>query len=757
MELTPEFIESLAVDPVALLKKLGEILNIPLNKVNATVNLLKEGNTIPFISRYRKEVTGFLDEIQVRDISHQLSYLENLESRRLEVVRGIHSQGKLTNDLYNNIFKCSTLAELEDLYAPYKKKKKTRGMIAIEKGLEPLADLMQTVKDIEAEAAAFINPEKSVHTADDALAGAMDIIAERVSQDVDNRKSIRDFIMGTGELVVKGLKDEASSVYKMYYDFREPLKQVKPHRVLAINRGEKEEELEVKVEYSHDKVVETLNSRYKIANTYHKNAIDDGLKRLLMPSILREIRSGFSDEADHHGITVFSDNLKGLLMQPPIRRTRVLGIDPGIRTGTKCAALDENGKYLGYFLFYQDKKEMAKKAVAEAVKKFDIELVAVGNGTGSHEVQEVVAEAISDNNLGISYTVVSEDGASVYSASELAGEEFPDLDLTIRGAISIGRRIQDPLAELVKIDPKSIGVGLYQHDVNQKSLSEALDEVVESVVNNVGVNVNTASYALLRYVSGVTMSLARNIVEFRDRTGTIRSREDLQKIPGMGAKTFEQAAGFLKIPESKDPLDNTWVHPENYQAGREVLKLMKEGAKLDGPAKKELAARFGVSDTTINDIIEELKKPGRDPREDYPMPILQKGVVNFEDLKPGMKVKGKVKNVVDFGAFVDVGIKETALVHVSQLSDTFVRAPGDVLKVGDVKEFTIIEMDTVRKRISLSLKSNAVPGAAGVKKDSRPAQQDSQADRQRGARQETVNIQNYSPLAEALRKLNLPR
>ncbi len=706
MELNEDFINGLEINPVDIIKNISQELNIPVRQVNATVNLFKEGNTIPFISRYRKEVTGSLDEIQVRDISHKLSYLENLETRRIEIIKGIFAQGKLTDELYLNILKCSTLTELEDLYAPYKKKKKTRAMIAIEKGLEELAGLMMTIKDIEKEAARFINPDKGVNSAEEALQGAMDIIAEKTAQDVDNRKLVREYINGSGEVVIKGLKDESTSVYKMYYDYREPVKLLKAHRVLAINRGEKEEELSVKIEFDNEKASELLLSRYNIMNSFQKSAIEDGLKRLLLPSILREIRGTQSDDADQHGIGVFAENLKGLLMQPPIRRTRVLGVDPGIRTGTKSAALDENGKYLGYFLFFQDKKEVSKNAIAEAVKKYKVELIAVGNGTGSHEVQEVVAESISDYNLPVQYTVVDEDGASVYSASELAGEEFPKLDLTIRGAISIGRRIQDPLAEFVKIDPRSIGVGLYQHDVNQKSLSEKLDEVVESVVNNVGVNVNTASYALLRYVSGITFSLAKNIVEFRDKYGIIRSRDDFRKIAGFGDKTFEQAAGFLKVPESKDMLDNTWVHPENYQAARDILTIIKKGDEITKKVKEEIIAKYGIGSTTVNDIIEELKRPNRDPREDFPAPILQKGVVNFEDLKTGMRVKGKVKNVVDFGAFVDIGIKETALIHVSQISDNYIKNPSEILKLGDVKEFKIIEIDTVRKRISLSLKSN---------------------------------------------------
>ena len=565
---------------------------------------------------------------------------------------------------------------------------------------------MASISDIEKEAQRFIDPEKGVNNAEEALQGAMDILAERFSQDIDNRKVLLDFIRSEGELAIKGKKDKDTSVYKMYYDYRERISEIKPHRILAINRGVREEELESSIEFNEEKAQEIMLKLGAIANSYHKSAVEDSLKRLLIPSVTREIRGYQSENADNHGISVFAENLKGLLMQPPIKRTRVLGVDPGIRTGTKAAALDENGKFLSYFLFFQNNRDASIKAVKDAVLKYKIALIAVGNGTGSHEVQEVVAGAITEYNLPVEYTVVSEDGASVYSASDIAIEEFPELDLTIRGAISIGRRIQDPLAEFVKIDPRSIGVGLYQHDVNQKALSESLTEVVESVVNNVGVNLNTASIALLRYVSGVSTTLSRNIVSYRDSKGLILSRNDLMNIPGFGDKTFEQAAGFLKIPESAEELDNTWVHPENYAAAREILGDIKANKEISREKRLELINKFGIGEATVKDIIDELKKPNRDPREGYPAPVLQKEVVKFEDLKAGMPIKGKVKNVVDFGAFVDVGIKETALIHISQFSDNYVKNPMDVLKVGDIKDFKIIEIDPVRKRISLSLKKN---------------------------------------------------
>ena len=494
----------------------------------------------------------------------------------------------------------------------------------------------------------------------------------------------------------------------MYWDYSEPLNQVKPHRILAINRGEREGALEVTIDVDVDSAVLLLQKKVKINNNYHKDAIEDGVVRLLSPAVIREIRSDETDEADSHGIGIFSENLKNLLMAQPIKGSRVLGVDPGIRTGTKCAALDETGKYLGSFLIRQvTDPDGSYNAVNEAIRKYNIQVVAVGNGTGSPEVQAIVSKVISENYPDVRYTVVDESGASVYSASDIAREEFPELDLTIRGAISMGRRLQDPLAELVKIDPKAIGVGLYQHDVNQKKLSEMLDEVVGSVVNQVGVNLNTASYSLLKYVSGINSSTAKKIVAYRDSNGKITSREDLKKVPGLGPKAFEQCAGFLKISESADPLDNTWVHPENYDVARELLPLIQNKDKVSADFKKQLAEKYNLGETTLNDIIDELQKPNRDPRDGYPAPIMQQGVVQFEDLKEGMKVTGKIRNVVDFGAFVDIGIHETGLIHVSELSDSFVSDPMEVVKVGDIKEFTIIGLDKDRRRISLSLKSDA--------------------------------------------------
>lgn len=718
MEFTQESIDALVVNEVDIMKRIAEELGIRMQQVSAVISLVNEGCTIPFISRYRKEAHGSLDEVQVRDSDHLFKSYSNLETRRIEIVKGIFAQNKLTDSLYEAAMSAKTLTELEDLWAPFKKKKKTRGMVAIEKGLDPLADAMLQLDKagIEAKAAEFVvenaeNPELSVTSVTDALAGAQDILAERTAQDSENRADVRGFYIRTGKIVVKGIggEEEAKvSVYQMYWDYEEALNQIKPHRILAINRGEREGKLEVTLSVDVDGAIDVLKHKYTINNSYHGEAIEDGLVRLLSPAVLREIRGDQTDEADHHGISIFSENLKNLLMQQPIKGTRVLGVDPGIRTGTKCAALDETGKFLGDFVIKQvTDPDGSAAAIRRAILQHKIQLVAVGNGTGTREVQEIVAKVISENFPEVLYTVVDEDGASVYSASDIAREEFPDLDLTIRGAISIGRRLQDPLAELVKIDPKSIGVGLYQHDVNQKKLSEMLDDVVGSVVNNVGVNLNTASYSLLKYVSGINGSLAKKIVAYRDEHGKITSRQELMKISGMGAKTFEQCAGFLKIPESSDPLDNTWVHPENYQAAREVLPLVQKKEELSASLKKELKEKYSLGDQTVSDIIEELQKPNRDPRDGYPKPIMQKGVVTFEDLKEGMKVTGKIKNVVDFGAFVDLGLKETALVHISELSDSFVSDPMDVVKVGDIKECTIIGLDLDRRRISLSLKSDA--------------------------------------------------
>lgn len=740
IELNQETIDSLAVNEVEIMKHIAKDMQIRVPQVSAVISLINEGCTIPFISRYRKEQHGSLDEVQVRGVDHAFKSAVNLETRRIEIIRGIFAAGRLTEALYESVRSAKTLTELEDLWAPFKKKKKTRGMIAAEKGLEALADAMTQLSDAELEAKAheFVHenpetPELSVASAQEALDGAKDILAERTAQDSDNRGDVHGFYLRTGSIKVRGVGDEQAaktSTYQMYWDFEEPLNQIKSHRVLAINRGEREGQLEVSIDVDVDGAIELLEQKIRPVNSYWKDAIEDGLVRLLSPAVVREIRSDQTDSADEHGIGIFSENLRNLLMTQPIKGTRVLGVDPGIRTGTKCAALDETGQFLGDFVVKQvSDPDGAAAAIRRAVLQYKIQLIAVGNGTGTREVQEIVSRVISEHCPDVRYTVVDEDGASVYSASDIARDEFPDLDLTIRGAISIGRRIQDPLAELVKIDPKSIGVGLYQHDVNQKKLSEMLDEVVSSVVNNVGVNLNTASAALLKYVSGINSSLAKKIVAYRDEHGKITSRAELLNVSGMGEKTFEQCAGFLKIPESADPLDNTWVHPENYAAAREVLPAVQNKSEVSAELKKELEEKYAIGSQTIRDIIEELQKPNRDPRDDYPKPVMQQGVVQFEDLREGMKVTGKIKNVVDFGAFVDLGIKETALLHISEMGDSFVSDPMDVVKVGDVKEYTIIGLDPDRRRISLSLKSDAASrlhpqaggGARQVSSDAEPA------------------------------------
>lgn len=726
MEFTQESIDALVVNEVDIMKKIAEELNIRVSQVSAVISLINEDCTIAFISRYRKDKTDNLNEVEVAECDHKFKSYKNLEERRLEIVRGIFGQGKLTESLYNAVMGAKTLTELEDLWAPFKKKKKTRGMVAIEKGLEGLADFMEGENNdaaVEAEAQKYVKTDSedkalNVESFMDAIAGAQDIIAERTSQNPENRSEVHDLYMAEGTIETKGIVPEGqdaevaekTSTYKMYWDYSESLNQVKPHRILAMNRAERECALSVNINVPVDGAVALLQKKAKPSNKYHNDAIEDGLIRLLSPAVVREIRSNETDEADDHGIELFSENLKNLLMTQPIKGSRVLGVDPGYRNGTKCAALDETGKFLGFFKIFQEQNPQdAYDQINNAIDRYDIQVIAVGNGTGSQEVQAIVSKVLSENysDADVKYTVVDESGASVYSASPVATEEFPELDVMVRGAISMGRRLQDPLAELVKIDPKAIGVGLYQHDVNQKKLAEQLDEVVSSVVNNVGVNLNTASYMLLKYVSGINLSTAKKIVAYRDANGKITSREELKKVPGVGPKAFEQCAGFLKIAESADPLDNTWVHPENYEVAREVLSYVQQKKDVPADVKKSLCEKYNVGETTLNDIIEELGKPNRDPREGYPAPIMQKGVVNFEDLTVGMKVTGKIKNVVDFGAFVDIGLHETALIHVSELSDNFVSDPMEVVKVGDVKEFTIIDLDKDRKRISLSLKSDA--------------------------------------------------
>jgi uncharacterized protein len=705
MEFDGAFIQSLQPDIDSITSRIADELTINKTRVTKTVTLLEEGNTVPFISRYRKEQTGSLDEVAVRSIQRLFTAFSNLENRKIEIIQTLHKRDKLTRELHTAVNKCITLTELEELYKPYKQKKKTRGMKARESGLEPLAEIMLSsqAEQVEKVAPDYINSDSGIDSAESALQGAMDILAERFSENIEIRRAVKSYLVSHALIHSAGKGDVESSVYQMYYDYSEPLKTVKPHRILAINRGETEKELSVTINWDENELADRVERRVKPVNRYSSAAVADCMKRLMLPSLLREIRHDLTTEADAYAIKVFEENLHSLLMQPPIKGTRIIGIDPGIRTGSKAAVLDETGKYLASFTFKQLNRDEAISLIAEHVNKYSVELIAVGNGTGTRDVQEVVAEAIKSNMLRLQYTVVSEDGASVYSASEIAREEFPDLDLTIRGAVSIARRLQDPLSELVKIDPRSIGVGLYQHDVNQKNLSEKLDEVVESVVNNVGVNVNTASWALLRYVSGVSASVARNIVTLRDSNGQINSRTMLKKVNGMGARSFEQAAGFLRVPGSNEPLDNTWVHPENYRVGRIIYKKLQSGS-ISRKEIEELTGTHSIGKETIQDIIDAIKKPGLDPRDGYPMPVFKKDLLSFDDLREGMKVTGTVKNVVNFGAFVDIGLKETALLHISEMSNSYIKDPLDFLHAGDVIDATIIKIDEVRKRISLSMK-----------------------------------------------------
>ncbi|NLY75594.1 MAG: RNA-binding transcriptional accessory protein [Firmicutes bacterium] len=725
-----------------IIKVIAAELNIAPRQIANTVDLLDEGNTIPFIARYRKEATGELDEEQIRSINDRLTYLRNLEARKAEVLKSIEEQGKLTPELAQAIAEATKIQEVEDLYRPYKPKKRTRAMIAKERGLEPLADLIwnQETESGSAEelAVSFVNPDLGVETAAEALAGARDIIAERVSDDPDYRKMLRQYFWEHA-LITSGAKEAKADQkkdaeraeldeYRMYADYKEPLSKIPPHRILALNRGEKEDALKVSVDADHEAALDKLNrmivtNRKSIFTSDLEEAIADGYKRLLFPSLERELRNALTETAEEHAIKVFGLNLRNLILQAPVKDLRVMGIDPGYRTGCKVAVVDETGKLLDTATIYphppQNEREEALAVLGELVRKHDVNLITIGNGTASRESETLVAELI--HLLGAkktSYCIVSEAGASVYSASKLAKEEFPDLDVSMRGAVSIARRIQDPLAELVKIDPKSIGVGLYQHDVNQKQLSEALGGVVESCVNYVGVDLNTASPSLLQYVAGLQPAVAKNIVAFREENGKFTNRKQLLKVKRLGEQAFVQAAGFLKIADGEEPLDSTWVHPESYDAARQLLA--KLGFKTEDILDKEklaeirirlqqinidkTAEELGIGKPTLKDIIEALAKPGRDPREDMPKPIFRNDVLKMEDLKPGMTLTGTVRNVVDFGAFVDIGVKQDGLVHVSELSDKFVKNPTDVVAVGDIVEVRVLEVDLARQRIALSMK-----------------------------------------------------
>lgn len=699
-------------------------------QVQNTIKLVDEGCTIPFIARYRKEQTGELNDQVLRELYDRLVYLRNLESRKEEVRRLIEEQEKLTDEISSALEACTSMQEVEDIYRPFKPKRRTRASIAREKGLEPLAEIIfgQNIfsGDIIEIAQSYIDPEKGVNSADDALAGAMDIIAEDVSDDAEIRKNVRQLFFKHGVLVSRAAKEE-DSVYRMYYDFREPISRIARHRVLAVNRGEKEGFLQVKIEVPEELIIEfllakTVRKKISITSEFVVKAVEDSYKRLISPSVENEIRNELTELAGEQAIKVFAENLRNLLLQPPVKGRVVLGLDPAYRTGCKLAVVDDTGKVLATDVIYptppQNRVEDAERILLHLIEKYKVDIVSIGNGTASRESEIFTAGVLKKLDRRVYYMVVSEAGASVYSASKLGAEEFPDFDVSLRSAISIARRLQDPLAELVKIDPKAIGVGQYQHDMNQKRLSETLRGVVEDCVNSVGVDLNTASPALLSYISGINAAVAKNIVDYRENFGRFTSRQELKKVKKLGEKTFEQCAGFLRIPEGQNILDNTSVHPESYDAAAKLLKLTSyslddvKNGKLDGLEKEvrkrgieSVASAIGVGVPTLRDIINELQKPGRDPRDELPKPILMTDVLSIDDLKPGMVLTGTVRNVADFGAFVDVGVHQDGLVHISELSDKYVRNPMDVVSVGDIVKVRVLAVDVERKRISLSIKN----------------------------------------------------
>ena len=713
-------------------ERLSGELGINPKDVNSVIELLDDGNTVPFIARYRKELTGGMSDTTLRELSERLIYIRNLDDRKNDVVRLINEQGKLNEDLHKEILKCDTLTEVEDIYRPFKPKKRTRASIAIEKGLKPLAELILTGEfkgDIDSMASEFINIEKEVNSNKEALNGAMDIISEIISDEADYRKWIRQFVKREGKIETNGDSKE-SSPFEMYYNYSELVRNIPAHRILAINRGEKEKVLSVKIVAENDKILDYLTNRTikgnKVTDKYIEESVRDSFKRLIYPSIEREIRAELSEKGEEGAIQIFKENLSALLMQSPIKGKTVLGFDPGFRTGCKIAILDDTGKLMDtatvFVTLSKNDMESSLKKLKELVIKYDVDVISLGNGTASRESEEVIANLIkevkSETKKDMYYVIVSEAGASVYSASELASKEYPDINVSLRGAISIGRRLQDPLAELVKIDPKSIGVGQYQHDVTPKKMDESLKGVVEDCVNAVGVDLNVATPALLTYISGINSNIAENIVSFREENGKFSSRKELLKVKRLGPKAFEQCAGFLRVMESKEPLDNTAVHPETYEACRKLLALLgysksdlKAGdlKEIESRAQRigleEISNKTSIGVLTLKDVIKELQKPGRDPREDLPKPILKTGVVDMNDLKPGMKLMGTVRNVADFGAFVDIGVHQDGLVHISQLSDKFIKHPLEVVKVNDIVEVTVLEIDDKRKRISLSMKN----------------------------------------------------
>lgn len=694
-------------------------------QVKEAVKLLDQGNTVPFVARYRKEVTGELDETELRSIVERLEYLRGLEKRKEEVIRLIDEQGKLDDELKNKILAAVKLQEVEDLYRPYKQKKRTRASVAKEKGLEPLALWIKAQPekgDPEEEAAKYINPELGVIEIDQAISGALDIIAEDISDDAEVRKAVRSKTFELADISAKAKKEERSP-YEMYYDYREPVRKIPPHRILALNRGEKEDYLAVGIEIEPARILPLIEDRYLKGGSCKnlvQQAVHDAYKRLIAPSIEREIRADISDRAGEQAVKVFAANLRQLLLQPPVREKVILGIDPGYRTGCKWALIDDTGKLSQVGVIYphppQNKKEEAKKEILKAVQENAVHIIAIGNGTASRETEEMVADLIQENKLPLEYIIVSEAGASVYSASPLAKEEFPDFDLSLRSAVSIARRLQDPLAELVKIEPKAIGVGQYQHDVQPKVLEGTLGGVVESCVNTVGVDLNTASPAVLKFVSGLNNTVAKNIVAYREKNGKFRKREELKKVARLGEQTFIQCAGFIRLPDGDNYLENTSVHPESYElaakilakAGFEVQDLKTRTAEIRSAlalySAEELAAELNAGVPTIKDIIESLQRPGRDPREDLPRPLLRKDITHLEDLREGMILEGTVRNIVDFGLFVDIGLKNDGLVHISQLRDSYVRHPMEVASVGDIIKVKVLTIEPQRGRVGLSMK-----------------------------------------------------
>lgn len=696
-------------------------------QIDNTVSLIDDDKTIPFIARYRKEMTGSLDDQILREIYERLCYLRNLEKRKEEIISSITQQDKMTDEIMAEIQKASQLVELEDIYRPFKPKRRTRASIAREKGLEPLAEfiLEQNLNSHpEKEAEKYIDDEKGVSSPQEALQGAMDIIAEDASDNAALRKYLRELFSEIGRVVSKASDENAQTVYENYYDFSQPVKKIAGHRILAIDRGEKEGALKVSVEVPEGAGERACVSRYVKNNSecgkYVEQACIDGYKRLIYPSIEREIRTMLSEKAQEGAIKVFSSNLRQLLMQPPVKGACTLGLDPAYRTGCKIAVVDKTGKVLDTTVVYptppQNKTEEAKKKLTSLIEKYNVTAIAIGNGTASRESEAFVAELIKEIPQKVGYMVVSEAGASVYSASKLAAEEFPEYDVSLRSAVSIARRLQDPLAELVKIDPKAVGVGQYQHDMPPKRMDEALSGVVEDCVNSVGVDLNTASFSLLSYVAGINDGVAKNIVAYREENGEFTDRKQLMKVPKLGAKAFEQCAGFLRVREGKNPLDNTAVHPESYKAAQKLLEacgfslsrggdMSELGKKAEKLGIQSLATQIGVGEPTLKDIISELMKPGRDPRDELPPPLMRSGdIMELKDLKPGTELMGTVRNVIDFGVFVDIGVHEDGLVHISQLSDRYVKHPLDVVKVGQVVKVRVLDVDVKKKRISLTMK-----------------------------------------------------